>query len=59
MLDIESEFDELCDYIIRFMNAFKKLSSLQLGIYSYTGFFIKYRGDKKHNKRLSFMGSKL
>ncbi|WP_271808494.1 GH25 family lysozyme [Clostridium beijerinckii] len=38
MLDIESEFDELCDYIINFVNAFKELSSLQLGIYSYTGF---------------------
>lgn len=38
MLDIESEFDELCNYIIIFINAFKELSPLQLGIYSYTGF---------------------
>lgn len=38
MLDIETEFEGLCDYVIRFINAFKKLCPLQLGIYSYTGF---------------------
>ena len=38
MIDIETEFDGLCDYVTRFINAFKQLSPLQLGIYSYTGF---------------------
>ena len=38
MLDVETEFNGLCDYIIRFINAFKELSPLPLGIYSYTGF---------------------
>lgn len=38
MLDIEIEFEGLCDYVIRFINAFEKLCPLQLGIYSYTGF---------------------
>lgn len=38
MLDIESEFYGLCDYIIRFINYFKELSPFQLGIYTYTGF---------------------
>jgi lysozyme len=38
MLDIESEFEELCDYVLRFINTFKELSPLQLGIYTYTGF---------------------
>jgi GH25 family lysozyme M1 (1,4-beta-N-acetylmuramidase) len=38
MMDIETEFDGLSDYVIRFINAFKQLSPLQLGIYSYTGF---------------------
>jgi lysozyme len=38
MLDIETEFEGLCDYVIRFINAFKELCPLQLGIYSYTGF---------------------
>jgi GH25 family lysozyme M1 (1,4-beta-N-acetylmuramidase) len=38
MLDVETEFEGLCDYIVRFINAFKELSLLQLGIYTYTGF---------------------
>lgn len=38
MLDIEIEFEGLCDFVIRFINAFKELCPLKLGIYSYTGF---------------------
>lgn len=38
MMDIETEFEGLSDYVIRFINAFKQLSPLELGIYSYTGF---------------------
>ncbi|RII35035.1 glycoside hydrolase [Clostridium chromiireducens] len=38
ILDIEREFYGLCDYVVRFIDAFKKLCPLQLGIYSYTGF---------------------
>ena len=38
MLDIETEFEGLCDYVVRFINAFKELSPMKLGIYTYTGF---------------------
>lgn len=38
MLDVETEFEGLCDYVIRFINSFKQLCLLQLGIYTYTGF---------------------
>jgi len=44
MMDIETNFDGLSDYVIRFINAFKQLSPLQLGIYSYTS-FIEYISD--------------
>lgn len=44
MMDIETNFDELSDYVVRFINTFKQLSPLQLGIYSYTG-FIDYISD--------------
>lgn len=44
MMDIETNFDGLSDYVIRFIDTFKQLSPLQLGIYSYTG-FIDYIGD--------------
>ena len=37
MLDIETEFATLRDYVLRFINAFKQLCPLQLGIYTYTG----------------------
>lgn len=38
MLDIETEFEGLSDYVVRFINAFKEMCPMQLGIYSYTGF---------------------
>lgn len=38
MLDIETEFQELSNYIIRFISTFKDLCPLKLGVYSYTGF---------------------
>lgn len=38
MLDIEKNFDGLCNYILRFINRFRQLSDMELGIYSYTGF---------------------
>lgn len=41
MLDVETEFDELTDYVLRFINKFNELTSesnLKLGIYSYTRF---------------------
>jgi GH25 family lysozyme M1 (1,4-beta-N-acetylmuramidase) len=44
MMDIETNFDGLSDYVTRFINTFKQLSPLQLGIYSYTG-FISYISD--------------
>jgi len=44
MMDIETNFDGLCDYVTRFMAAFKALSPLQLGVYTYTS-FIDYLTD--------------
>lgn len=38
MIDIETEFEGLCDYVLRFINAFKELCPMKLGIYSYTSF---------------------
>jgi hypothetical protein len=38
MLDVETNFDGLSDYVVRFVNVFKQLSPLTLGIYSYTSF---------------------
>jgi glucan-binding YG repeat protein len=43
-MDIETNFDGLSDYVVRFVNTFKQLSPLQLGIYSYTS-FIEYIED--------------
>lgn len=42
MLDTEVYFDGLEDYIKRFKAEFNKLSSMKLGIYSYTSFINKY-----------------
>ncbi len=44
MLDIETNFEGLSDCVVRFIAAFKQLSPLQLGIYSYTS-FIDYISD--------------
>jgi len=44
MMDIETNFNGLSNYVIRFINTFKQLSPLQLGIYSYTS-FINYIED--------------
>lgn len=38
MLDIEKNFNGLCNYILRFIDRFRQLSDMELGIYSYTGF---------------------
>lgn len=38
MLDVETNFNGLADYVIRFVNTFRQLSPLELGIYSYTSF---------------------
>ncbi len=42
ILDVEVYFDGLEDYIKRFKAEFNRLSSLKLGIYSYTSFINKY-----------------
>ena len=44
MMDIETNFDGLSDYVTRFIAAFKVLCPLELGIYSYTS-FINYISD--------------
>ena len=38
IMDIETEFEGLCDYVVRFIKAFKELCPMELGIYTYTGF---------------------
>lgn len=42
MLDTEVYFDGLEEYIIRFKREFNRLSSMKLGIYTYTSFIKKY-----------------
>ena len=46
MMDVETNFNRLSDYVVRFITAFKQLSPLTLGIYSYTS-FISYLTDAK------------
>lgn len=46
MMDVETNFDGLSDYVERFIAAFKQLSPLTLGVYSYTS-FIDYIADAK------------
>ncbi len=38
MLDVETAFDGLMDYVLRFIDKFKELSNMPIGIYTYTGF---------------------
>ncbi len=38
MLDVETNFENLMDYVHRFINKFKELSQLPIGIYTYSGF---------------------
>jgi GH25 family lysozyme M1 (1,4-beta-N-acetylmuramidase) len=44
MMDIETNFETLSDYVIRFITTFNQLSPLKLGIYSYTS-FLAYISD--------------
>ena len=47
MMDIETNFDGLSDYVERFIYMFKQLSPLTLGVYSYTS-FIDYLTDAEY-----------
>lgn len=38
MLDIEVNFDSLCDYVLRFINKWQELSNVEIGIYTYSSF---------------------
>ena len=38
MLDVETNFDNLCNYVIRFIEKFRQLTDMELGIYTYTSF---------------------
>ena len=44
MLDVETNFSGLVYYIERFIKKFKELSSMQIGIYTYTGFLSNLKG---------------
>ncbi len=54
MLDIETNFDSLTDYIVRFITVFKQLSSLELGIYSYTAFISNLTNAEETIKDMPF-----
>lgn len=38
MLDIETSFNGLMDYVLRFIAKFKEISGMNIGVYTYTGF---------------------
>lgn len=46
MMDVETNFSGLADYVTRFVTAFGQLTSIPLGIYSYTS-FISYLTNAK------------
>lgn len=38
MLDVEVNFNNIGDYVLRFINRWQQLSSVEIGIYTYSGF---------------------
>ncbi len=38
MLDVETDFDDLGSYVLRFINKWQELSDVEIGIYTYSGF---------------------
>lgn len=54
MLDVEINFDDLSDYVKRFIAEFKKLSPLTLGIYSYTSFIENMKAAEEIIKDMPF-----
>jgi GH25 family lysozyme M1 (1,4-beta-N-acetylmuramidase) len=54
MMDVETNFNGLSDYVVRFITAFKKLSPLTLGIYSYTSFISNLTGVEDTIKDMPF-----
>lgn len=54
MMDVETNFSGLSDYVIRFISTFKQLSPLELGIYSYTSFISYLTGAQATIKDMPF-----
>lgn len=54
MLDVETNFSGLSQYVIRFIKTFRQLSPLTLGIYSYTGFLPALRDAADFIKDMPF-----
>lgn len=54
MIDIETNFNGLSDYVERFIATFKKLCPLELGIYSYTSFIPYLSGEESTIKNMKF-----
>ena len=54
MVDIETNFNGLSDYVERFIATFKKLCPLELGIYSYTSFIPYLSGAESTIKNMKF-----
>lgn len=54
MLDVESSFSGLSNYVQRFITTFKSICKLELGIYSYTSFISKLDTIKDTLKDMPF-----
>ncbi|MVX66762.1 glycoside hydrolase [Clostridium chromiireducens] len=54
MMDIETNFNGISDYVVRFITEFNKLSSLTLGVYSYTSFISYLTSIKDTIKNMPF-----
>lgn len=55
MLDVETNFDGLSDYVDRFITTFRSLCKLELGIYTYTGFIPNLLDAKAKIKDMKFL----
>ena len=42
MLDVESDYNGMSNYTVRFINKFKELSDMPIGIYTYSGFLTNF-----------------
>lgn len=51
-LDVETNFSNLCDYVVRFIDRWKELSNLELCIYTYSSFIPYLQPIQAHIKDL-------
>lgn len=48
MLDVETDFDDLGSYVLRFINRWQELSKVEIGIYTYSGFISNLNSIKSY-----------